>query len=336
MNNPNLPASLPKIYSTTALIAFAYAGLTLVFLVYKQFFYIEGNWLHGFIANSLAVISSLIWAGILFVFKRFLNKEIHYNKADSLINTYLIFMGIIIFSLGTMVVNAIKLYLSLGSENLDSMMAFASNSFSSAIWFILSNVGILVVSVLLGNRIRQINGVLKDLFTILGFSFVLFGICSALQMIHYIEGEAIPFLLTAFTAAALGYVFEKASKLNYSDLTSSLKLEATSWNEPQEKTEVKISSYSESEKTKEKSVEVKTKEIHLEPEAIPNINPDELENKELVLSYFENLPKEEVNRLEIVVSKKYTQQLTEEQKTNLVIHYIAEKKLYDHQRFAPK
>jgi hypothetical protein len=56
----------------------------------------------------------------------------------------------------------------------------------------------------------------------------------------------------------------------------------------------------------------------------------------MILSYFENLPKEEINRLEIIVSKEYSQNLTDDQKRNLIIQYIVKNKLYDHQRFFPK
>src|SRR4051812_25160878 len=123
MDNLNKQTSLPKMYSIAATMAFIYSCLTIVFLVYKQFFYIDGTWLHGLLANSLATVSILIWTGILFVFKRFLKKVIHYNKADKLINAYLVFLAITIFSVGTVVINAIKLYISLGSQTFDSLTA---------------------------------------------------------------------------------------------------------------------------------------------------------------------------------------------------------------------
>ena len=63
--------SLPKVYQITGLIAFIYSVLLIVYAIYNQFFYVDGTWLHGFTANGFAVLSGLIWIGILFVFKRF-------------------------------------------------------------------------------------------------------------------------------------------------------------------------------------------------------------------------------------------------------------------------
>lgn len=78
------------------------------------------------------------------------------------------------------------------------------------------------------------------------------------------------------------------------------------------------------------------KEINTEYNEIPKINLNELEDKEMVLSYFENLSQEELNRLELIVSKEYNLNLTDDQKTDLIINHIAKNKLYDHQRFFPK
>lgn len=63
--------SLPKIYSITSLAAFIYAAFMIIFLIYKQFFYVDGTWFHGLTVNSLAVLSSVVWLGILIVFKLF-------------------------------------------------------------------------------------------------------------------------------------------------------------------------------------------------------------------------------------------------------------------------
>jgi hypothetical protein len=83
-------------------------------------------------------------------------------------------------------------------------------------------------------------------------------------------------------------------------------------------------------------ISTKSKENTTNQEQIPFLDLNDFENSQLVLSYYENLAHEERSRLEFVVSKKYHQNLTEEQKKNLVIQYILEHKLYDHQRFLPK
>jgi hypothetical protein len=79
-----------------------------------------------------------------------------------------------------------------------------------------------------------------------------------------------------------------------------------------------------------------SKKTNFQKEELPITNLNEFEDKELVLSYYENLPKEELNRLEHIVVKKFNQDLTKEQKTNLVLQHIVENKLYDHQRFLPQ
>ena len=101
-------------------------------------------------------------------------------------------------------------------------------------------------------------------------------------------------------------------------------------------TKAKVSSQKESEKVEKINVSKKKEAITTGPEVVPYVDINELENKELVLSYFDNLSTDELNRLEVVVAKNYTQNLTDDQKKNLIIQYISERKSYDHNRYAPK
>ena len=88
--------------------------------------------------------------------------------------------------------------------------------------------------------------------------------------------------------------------------------------------------------TKKEKVVKEKKNEPIETENIPNVNIEELENKDLVISYYDKLPSTELNRLENIITNKYGKTLMKEQKANLVKYYISEKKLYDHQRFLPK
>lgn len=334
MSNSTQQTTLPKFYSTTALVAFFYTAFIIVFAIYKQFFYVDRTWFHGFLANGFAILSTVTWFGILLVFKLFLNRILKYSKADSLIIASLVFLAIPIYSFGSVLYSFIQTYLTFGGEDtFDSLSSFASTSISSAILLILSNFGMIVITILLGNNIRKIDIIQKKHFTILGFSFIALGVGSALQAVSIIDSDFIIFLPKAVTAAVLGYILKETSQMASADLPSVLNLETS---ENVNFSKAKISSQNEPEKPEKINVFKKKEQIISGPEVIPNIDINELENKELVLSYFDNLSTDELNRLEVVVAKNYTQNLTDEQKKNLIIQHIAERKLYDHNRYAPK
>ncbi|MHC0445664.1 hypothetical protein ACWA1F_09635 [Flavobacterium sp. 3-218] len=333
MTNSTPKTSLPKIYSTTALVAYIYAVFTIVFLVYKEFFYVDQTWFHGLMANGLAVISTFVWFGILIVFKLFLNQILHYKKADSLIIAYLVFLGISIYSVGKVLLDSILLFMSLGSgDELNASMAFAATSFSGVIWLILSTVVMILITILLGNRIRKITIVHKNLFKILGFSLIVLGVCSALELFRVVESEIIVFLPKAFVVAVLGYILNETSKMEIADLPSLPEPVINNVNH----SKANVAPQNESVKAEKAAVLKKSNEAVPEQIIIPNVDLNELENKEAVLSYFENLSRDEINRLEIVVSKKYDHIPTGEQLKNLIIYHIAEKRLYDHNRYAPQ
>ncbi|MDQ6469206.1 hypothetical protein RB619_01035 [Flavobacterium sp. LHD-80] len=338
MSNFPKETSLPKFYSTTALIAFIYAGFTILFLVYKQFFYVNGTWFHGLTVNGLALLNTLVWMGILIVFKLFLNRILKYKKADSLINVSLVFLLIGLYTVTLVVFKSVQLYLSLdGEQDINSLTSFASTSFSSAVLLILSNIALIIVTILLGIRILKIDIILNKLFSILGFSLILLGVFSALSVVNITGSEILTFLVKAFTAAVLGYILKEASQVNYADLPVSQEPEKRNdLNYSKANSQTVISSQKVAEKTEKINVLKRSKEAVPAPEVIPNLDINELEDKEMVISYFENLSKEELSRLEAVVAKKYTQSLSEDQIKNLVIQHIVEKKSYDHNRFAPK
>ncbi|MTH14128.1 hypothetical protein [Flavobacterium sp. LC2016-01] len=338
MSNSTTETSLPKFYNITALIVFIYAGFTILFGVYKLFFYVDKTWFHGLTANSLSLISTLVWMGILIVFKLFLNRILKYKKADSLINVSLVFLLIGLYSVALVVFKSVQLYLSLdGEQDINSLTSFASVSISSALVLVLSNITLIIVNILLGIRILKIDIILKKFFQVLGFLLILLGVFSAFAVVSITGSEVLTFLLKAFTAAVLGYILKEASQLNYADLPVSREPEKRNdLNISKVNTPVKVSPQKVAEKTEKNTILKRSKETAPALEVIPNLDINELEDKERVISYFENLSKEELNRLEVVVAKKYTQSLNEDQIKNLVIQHIVEKKSYDHNRFAPK
>lgn len=332
--------NLPKIYQVIGIIAFTYAVMLLLYAIYYQFFYVDGTWFHGFTANGFSVLSGLIWIGILFTFKRFLNKVLNYTKSNSLINAYLIFLGITTLSLATVVYKSLKVYSSLEEgETFNSLTTFASTSILGAIFLFISNFAIILICFLLGNQIRKIDIIEKQLFKILGFTFIGYGIISLLVTFGLLGTDAFQFLIKAGLSILIGLIIKKVFKMNYSDLNELTNYENyVKTSSSKIITEQKKESYKLEKTITNKNTFVKenTKVTYTQNAELPILDLERLENKELVLSYFKNLPITELNRLENIVQNKYDQNLTNEQKHNLVLHYIVENKLYDHQRFLPK
>lgn len=332
--------NLSKIYQVTGFFAFGYSVFLLFQSIYSQFFYIDGTWFHGFTANGLAILSGLIWIGILFVFKRFLNRILNYSRANILINAYLIFLGITTLSLATVVYRSIKVYASLeGGDTSNSLTAFATSSILGAIFLIISNFAIILICVLLGNQLRKVNIVQEKLFQILGYSFISYGILTLLSSVGVIEIDAFQIIIKAGVAIVIGLIFQKIYNLKYSELYTLAGFDNENKVEkpkPETKQNIEPVQSDKAIPLANKVVKQIVKETSLNNEELPNINLDEFEDKNLILSYYENLPKDELIRLEKIVENKYNRNLTQEQKNNLVFHYIMEKKLYDHNRFLPK
>lgn len=332
--------SIPKIYQITGLIAFIYSILLVVYAIYNQFFYVEGTWFHGFTANGFAVLSGLIWFGILFIFKWFLNRVLYYSKSNLLINAYLIFLGISTLSTATVLYKSIKVYSSLEEgDKFNSLTAFATSSISGAIFLFISSFAIILISVLLGNQIRKIDRVQKQLFQILGLTFIGYSVASVLGTFGLLGTDVFHFLTKAGLSILIGLIIKKVFSMNYSELITLTDFEnrtekSTPKPKPEQKKEYKTPEITTT--YKNTVVVEKPKETSSEYKELPKINLEELEDRDLIFSYFENLPEGELNRLEVLIQNKYKQVLTKEQKQNLVLHYISEKKLYDHQRFLPK
>ncbi|WP_162985015.1 hypothetical protein [Mesonia aquimarina] len=271
-----------------------------------------------------------------------MNKILNYSKANLLINAYLIFLTITVILLGNIVYKSIKLYLSLEeTESFNALKAFATSSISGVIFLFISNIAIILLCILLGNRLRKIDVVEKKLFQILGYSFIVYGILTFL-ITFIIENDTPQFLSKAIVVILIGLIFRKVYSMDYSKLYPTLGFndkDKSKTPKPQKQTKfVKkktLEGISKGYPQKNKVVKDKKNE-NITTENIPDINIDKLENKDLVISYYENLPTIELNRLENIVTNKYGKTLMTEQKANLIKYYIAEKKLYDHERFFPK
>lgn len=330
---------LPKIYKSTVIIAFSYAVLLLVYAIYKEFFYVDGTWFHGFTANGFAVLSGLIWIGILLIFKHFINNVFNYSIANGLINAYIIFLGITTLTQLTVIYKSFLVYTSLEEgESFNALSAFASSSILGAILLFISNFAIIVISVLLGIKLSKMNSVYKKLFQILGFTFIGYGIISILGTFDLLGTDIFQFLTKVAIVIGIGVIFNKVVNMNNDDLNalfiSAKKTEIVKVkpeNQLQEEKLIEENNFSEIIKHKEKAEVSKPIEDEL-----PLINWVEFKDKELVISYFNSLPEDEVKRIENIIQSKSNQRLSAEQNYQFVLNYIAEKKLYDHQRFLPK
>jgi len=332
--------NLPKTYQVTELITYIYSVILLAYAIYRQFFYVDGTWIHGFAVNGFAILSGLIWMGILFVFKRFLNRILNYSKLNLLINLYLIFLGISILAIANVLYKSVQVYASLEEgDTFKSLTSFATSSISGAIFLFIASFAILLISILLGIQIRKIDLVQKKLFQILGYSFIAYAVISLIETFGLLGTDVLQFFIKISLSTVIGLIIKKVSSMNYSDLNNLSNFENRS-KTPTPK--LKVEQKKEYKKPKitstkrNKVIKRNTEKNYSQSEALPTVNIEELENKDLVLSYFKNLPNGELNRLENIVKNKYNQNLTDEQKHILVLHYIAEKKLYDHQRFLPK
>lgn len=334
-----------RIYHITGTTALAYSGLMLVFSLYNQFLYEDGTWMHGFIANGYAVISGLIWMSILYLFKRFLNQVLFYRKADLILNAYIIFLALTVLSLGKIVYASMDLYSSIEDpEAVNSLTAFASDSISSAILILVSSLGIMITSILMGVRMLLIDKLVRKDFTILGVAFILYGILNVLQTASILENDTIPMLSKAIIAVALGATILKVLKTDLSTLTPPVESPKKQKSKPKKK--IKTSTPPQAQKEK-KQEEKKTYKPPQKPKRIIQETPyaevptqtfdvNQLEDKDLVLSYFNHLSPEELGRLESIISQKYGPDLPQEIRTNLIIQHIAQNKTYDHQRYLPR
>lgn len=325
---------IPEIYRVAQKIAFAYSILLIIYSLYQIFFYEDGTWLHGFTANGFAILSGIIWISILLIFKRLLN-IINFNRANKLLNTYVIFLAIITLSTSTVLYKSIQVYATLeDADNLNPLTSFASSSIFGGIMLLISSFAIILICILLGNQIRKVDLIDAKLFKILGFSFMGYAIISLLVSLNFIPYQAIQYLFLATLSALIGVIFQKVYTLDPAILASLIEYKKVDISKKLKKDRVnkRKDSLLRTERKKNKMIET----IEKEQEELPEVNLDYNPNKELILSYYKDLSQGELSRLENIVRSKYNQNLTNNQIVDLIKHYIAENKLYDHSRFLPK
>lgn len=329
-----------KNYKSTFVIAIVYAVLLVGFAIYKEFFYVDGTWFHGFAANGFAIFSSLLFIVLLFTFKQVVNKLLQYSQINGFINALLIFLGIATLAQVIVMYQSVRVYSSLeDGQTFNSLTAFAGSSVIGAILVFISSFAIIVISILLGFKIRKFHAIHKLLFQVLGYTFIVHGVVSVFSAFGLLGTDIFQFLIKATLVFLMGLICHKVLQMNASDLEAVLLAEKNKElgkmypkNQYQKAVEVVEKKYS----YQAEEIEEKAKAVSPIKEELPVTHWDEFKDKEAVISYYKNLPEDEVKRIEHLVQSKHNQSLSDAQKYDFVLHYIAEKKLYDHQRFLPK
>lgn len=333
MRSIDFNTSESKVYGITSLTAYIYSVVLLLFYIYKETLYVDQTWFHGFFTMFFSIFSSIFIISILFVFSKFLDKIIDFQKANILIYSYIIFTFLSTLSIILVLISSLKVYSQ--QTDVNTLMNFADTSSSSGVFLILSRIGLFFVSILLGSRIRKINITKSLIFKTLGILFIVYKIFALLESFNIIKTEIISGIINVLIVALIGYIlsikFERQENENksFEPLINELK----SRNEELLLDELE-NDYSTLQSNIDKSKQndlLETKKIEEEKE---DINP--LEYKNEAISYYNGLTDEEKTRLQYIITKKNDSLLSESEIYKLVILYIIEKKLFDNNRFAPK
>ena len=323
---------IPKIYQPTVYLTFGYTFCLIIYSVYIQFFFIEKNWFHSLVSNGFAILSNLIWIGILLVFKNLLNTILKFDKVNLILNCLIIFLSIQIFSLSYLLSGAINLYTTLkNTGDLNAMIPFASNSISSIILLFISNFAIILFSFLLGFRLRKINFFDKNLFIILSYSLIAYSIVNILVSLVVIKMDFLIFLFKAIAVFSAGLILQKICNLNASELYTLFGYKRGNETERPKTKKVFFNTNIKVEPKEDRNLDLKRSYVNRED--FSNINYDQHEHKDFVIRYYDNLSDEELSLLKNKVLDK--QNLIEQEKQNLILQYIFENKLYDSLRFMP-
>lgn len=333
MNSIDFNKPESKIYRITSLTAYIYSAILLLFYIYKETLYVDQTWFHGFFTMFFSIFSSIFIIGILFVFSKFLDKIIDFQKANILIYCYIIFTFLSTLSIILVLISSLKVYSQ--QTDVNTLMNFADTSSSSGVFLILSRIGLFFISILLGNRIRKIKITKSLMFKTLGLLFIVYKIFALLESFNIIKTEIISGIINVGIVAVIGYIlsikFERQEQENKS--FEPFINESNSRNKEILLNELQ-NDYSTQQSNIDKSKrndEIENVNIEKEKE---DINPLEFKNE--AISYYNGLTDDEKARLNYTITKKSDSLLSESETYKLVILYIIEKKLFDNNRFAPK
>ncbi|WP_348810760.1 hypothetical protein [Flavobacterium maritimum] len=320
-----------KIYRIASLTAYIYSIILLLFYIYKETLYVDKTWFHGFFKMFFSIFSSIILVGILFIFSKFIDKIINYRKANALIYTYIFFLLLSTLSIILVLTSSLKVYYSQQTnENSSALGNFLDTSVSSGILLISSSIGLFLTGILLGNQIRKINFSKKLFFQILGVLFIVYKLFSLVESVNIISSEIVSGLINVAIISLIGYILSLKFQINENDLKS-LNSELTS-----KQTKDNSLHTLKNENSKPDVINYKNKSIETNHIELENIDLNQLQHKDDAINYFKNISANEQTRLKLIVKKNYDKNFSDDEIYKLVILHISEKKLFDHNRFAPK
>lgn len=320
-----------KIYRIASLTAYIYSIILLFFYIYKETLYVDKTWFHGFFKMFFSIFSSIILVGILFIFSKFIDKIINYRKANALIYTYIFFLLLSTLSIILVLTSSLKVYYSQQTnENSSALGNFLDTSVSSGILLISSSIGLFLTGILLGNQIRKINFSKKLFFQILGVLFIVYKLFSLVESVNIISSEIVSGLINVAIISLIGYILSLKFQINENDLKS-LNSELTS-----KQTKDNSLHTLKNENSKPDVINYKNKSIETNHIELENIDLNQLQHKDDAINYFKNISANEQTRLKLIVKKNYDKNFSDDEIYKLVILHISEKKLFDHNRFAPK
>jgi len=270
---------------------------------------------------------------ILFVFSKFLDKIINFQKAKFLIYIYIILIFLSIFTIILVLISSLK-FLSQQNDFI-TLMNLGDTTLSSVFYLFLTRIGLFFVGILLGIKIMKINSAKSLVFKTLGILFIVDKIFAFLTGFYIIKTEIISGIINAGIVAVIGYIlsikFERQEKENKSFEPFINESKSRNKEILSDELENDYSTLQSNIDKLKQNDPIETKNIEEEKEDL-NL----LDFKNEAISYYDSLTDEEKIRLKYIIIKKNDSLLSESEIYKLVIIYIIEKKLFDNNRFAPK
>jgi hypothetical protein len=243
--------------------------------------------------------------------------------------------------------------------SIDNLPSFVGQTLSRGVLLFLTGYASYLFIILIGIKLAKIKMVESKLFTLLGSAMIMNGV------LHVADNFTDPDLTIAIllvNAAILYFIGLLFKKINVADLSPLFPQKTDSSDDikttvPSQKIVSNVS-ISKSELTSERTTltpqktEVSTKKTPTRemksppkktrkaaPEAtpLPLVDLEKITDIALVRNYYQGLSVGEKQRLETIIEQKYSDQhtLSDSDRLNLIFQYIAERKLYDHQRYFP-
>lgn len=321
-----------RIYRVTSRMAYAYAAILLLFCIYKETFFVDGTWFHGFFTMFFSIFSSVFMIVILFIFSKFIDTTLKYKNISIFIYVHIFFIFLTMAAVLPVLISGLEVYHSLQTdEDVSSLMNFGETSTSSAVLLIVSRIGSFITAIMLGFQIRKIRFGEKSFFAILGVLFIVYKLISVVEAVNLIRSEILSGLLNVAIVSLIAYILSRSVDAN-KNVFNSLNTEYS----PQTTTDyLDTMSY-------ENSGSSTVSSENTTPTTLIESNPTEPDTAPLdhsayrddSVNYYKNLPEAEKTRLHYIVTKNNVG-LSESEVYEHVIRYISEKKLFDTNRFAP-